>query len=118
MELKVVSGTLQDMALLSLHCGLGAEEILGLSWSDVDFGNSTIPIKDTKSKRNRNAIMTSDVETMLDRWTKQTSTSEIVFQARDGNRITEISRAFDRAVLRLGFNSGIETAGKRWCSTR
>ncbi|MDR0968092.1 MAG: tyrosine-type recombinase/integrase, partial [Holosporaceae bacterium] len=59
-ELAKASSSLRDMALLSLHCGLRAGEIFNLTWSDVDLRNGSILIKDTKSGRNRNAVMTSD----------------------------------------------------------
>ncbi|MDR1031531.1 MAG: tyrosine-type recombinase/integrase, partial [Holosporales bacterium] len=60
-ELSKVSPTINDIALISLRCGLRAGEIFKLTWNDVDFRNGTILIKDTKSGRNRNAIMTQDV---------------------------------------------------------
>jgi integrase len=105
-HLGTVSHTLHDIALLSLHCGLRAGEIFKLSWSDIDFNNDTIFVKDTKSKRNRNVVMTSVVKTMLKDRQKST-VSDIVFQSRTGERITEVSRAFDRAIDHLGFNKGV-----------
>jgi site-specific recombinase XerD len=64
-EFGETSPITRDMALLSLHCGLKAGVIFNLPWNDVNFSNETILIKDTKSGRNRNAIMTEEVKGML-----------------------------------------------------
>jgi integrase len=100
------NGALCDMSLLSLHCGLRAGEIFKLNWSDVDFDNEIILIKDTKSGRNRNAIMTADVKKMLKRRKLHTK-SGIVFPSRAGGRIVYVSNTFDRTITKLGFNKGV-----------
>jgi integrase len=64
-HLKKSSPQLHDIALLSLHCGLRAGEIFSLTWNDVDFEHEVLSIKDTKSGRNRSAIMTPDIKNML-----------------------------------------------------
>ncbi|MDR1031869.1 MAG: site-specific integrase [Holosporales bacterium] len=110
-ELSKVSQTVYDIALISLRCGLRAGEIFKLTWNDVNFLNETIFIKDTKSGRNRNAIMTQDVKDMLERRRGLSITSgntaSLLFASRTGERITEVSDAFARAVERLGFNEGV-----------
>lgn len=105
-ELCKVSTTARDMALISLHCGLRAGEIFKLTWNDVDFRNETILIKDTKSGRNRHAIMTQEVKAMLER-RRGLNAFGLVFLSRTGEQITEVSDAFARAVARLGFNEGV-----------
>jgi integrase len=113
-ELSKASSSLRDMALLSLHCGLRAGEIFNLTWSDVDLRNGSILIKDTKSGRNRNAVMTSDVKAMLElRARSRGVDSDIVFPSRTGGKTTEVSRAYDRAVERLGFNKGVKDRRQR-----
>ncbi|GHT95243.1 integrase [Alphaproteobacteria bacterium] len=99
--------TVHDMSLLSLHCGLRAGEIFNLTWNDVDFRNKSILIKDTKSGRNRNAVMTDDVKSMLER-RKRDASSDLVFKSKKGERIEEVSNTFARTVEALGFNSGIK----------
>jgi integrase len=94
------------MSLLSLYCGLRAGEIFNLTWSDVDFRNETIMIKDTKSGRNRNAIMTAAVKSMLEQ-RKSCRQFDMIFPSRTGDKTTEVSRTFDRTVDRIGFNKGI-----------
>jgi integrase len=95
-----------DISLISLHCGLRAGEIFNLVWNDIDFENKIILIKDTKSGRNRNVIMTEDVKTMLKK-RKRLSKSALVFSSRIGEKITEVSRTFDRVIAALGFNDGV-----------
>jgi integrase len=105
--LQQVSPTTHNMALLSLHCGLRAGEIFSLTWNDIDFRNGTILIKDTKSGRNRNAVMTSDVREMLDQRSRH-KTSDLVFPSRTGTRMEEVSNTFDRVINRLGLNTGVK----------
>jgi site-specific recombinase XerD len=38
---------------------------------------------------------------------KSSSKSDLVFPSRTGEKITEVSRTFDRVVVALGFNSGV-----------
>jgi integrase len=110
-ELSKVSPTAHDIALISLRCGLRAGEIFKLTWNDVDFRNGTILIKDTKSGRNRNAIMTKDIRDMLERRrglsTTSGNTSSLVFVSRTGEKIAQAPDAFEKAVERLGFNEGV-----------
>jgi integrase len=105
-RLNQSSHQLHDMALLSLHCGLRAGEIFNLIWNDVDFEHEVLSIKDTKSKRNRSAIMTPNVKTMLEK-RKQDSDNGFVFLSTAGKKIEEISDTFARIVEELGFNSEV-----------
>lgn len=77
-----------------------------MEWNDIDFTNETILIKDTKSGRNRNAIMTKDIKSMFEKMDKDFHTN-IVFLSRKGKKTTEVSRSFDRTIDKLGFNKGI-----------
>ena len=78
-----------------------------MEWTAVNLKSGTLLIKDTKSGRNRNAIMTDDVRAMFESIIKNRE-SEIVFPSRKGAKTTEISRTFDRVVEKLGFNKGIK----------
>jgi integrase len=64
-ELDKTSKQLHDMALLSLHCGLRANEIFCLKGQDLDFNNDLINIADSKNKESRKAFMTESVKKML-----------------------------------------------------
>ena len=105
-KLKESSLTVHDMALLSLHCGLRKGEITNLTWNDVDFDNGFLFIKDAKNGKNRKAIMTEDVKSMLKERSK-VSVNNFVFTTAKGEPITDISKTFPRVVETLGFNKGI-----------
>ncbi|MBQ3564655.1 MAG: site-specific integrase [Alphaproteobacteria bacterium] len=110
--LQKKSPQLHDMALISLHCGLRAGEIFNLHWEDINFRDNTIFIKDTKSNRNRNAIMTKDVRDVLER-RKKTSSTALVFVSSKEEQVTEVSRTFDRVVDSLEFNKNVSDARKK-----
>ena len=56
--------------------------------------------------------MTNEVKNMLAKKEKANH-GDFVFQARGGGEITDISRAFFRAVEDLGFNEGIDDRRRR-----
>lgn len=106
-HLRKSSEQVYGMSLLSLHCGLRAGEIFNLTWNDVDFEHGILSIKDTKSGRNRSAIMTKDVRKILEDRNNQFKSNGYVFSSTSGGKIAEISNTFSRAVESLGFNEGI-----------
>ena len=113
-DLKQRSQQLQDMALLSLHSGLRADEIFSLIWSDVDIERGIMMLRDTKGGPNRPAFMTEKVKDMF-RSLERKGPSDIVFTNRNGGKIKEISNAFGRAVKDIGLNDGIEDKRYRVC---
>lgn len=103
-ELATVSQDVHDMALLSLHTGMRAGEIFNLAWANVDFNNGVLMLKDTKSGKNRPAYMTATTRAMLK---SRTHDNALVFPNTKGEKITQLSSSFDRAVKALGLNDGI-----------
>ena len=107
-ELKTVSQRVHDQALLSLHCGLRAGEIFNLRGQDLDFENGVIRVMDSKKTANRAAYMTQAVGEIL-KGRLPEDPNELIFKDRwNGERIEIISKTFQRAVDRLGFNKGVE----------
>jgi integrase len=104
--LHEISPDVSDITLLSLHAGLRASEIFGLTWGDLDFQHTLILVKDTKSGDNRHVPMTEEVKKMLEGRLKG-KPGELVFSGRVG-AITSISRTFDRVVESLGLNQGVK----------
>jgi len=111
-KLKKVSQQLWEMSLVGLHTGMRAGEICAFRWGDADFPNTMINIPDSKSGRPRHVPMTDEVKNMLAE-KDQTNAGDLVFQARGGGKITDISKAFFRAVEDLGFNEGIDDRRRR-----
>jgi integrase len=105
--LKTKSPQLHDICLLSLYCGLRMGEILNLRGQDLDFENGLIHVADPKNKHPRKAYMTTKVKEMLQS-RKPENPGELVFKSRKGEKVTEVSRTFERTVEGLGFNTGIE----------
>jgi integrase len=115
MELAKTSKQLHDMALLSLHCGLRAGEIFNLKGHDLDFENGLINISDPKNKASRKAFMTEAVKAMLQA-RRPEKPEELVFKdKRHGGKIREISSAFEKVVVRLGLNEGIQDPRQKVC---
>jgi integrase len=103
---------LHDMALLSLHTGARASEIFNTQWADVDFQNGLITLRDTKNTETRYAPMTGTVRDML-KGRMPEKPNGYVFTDGDGEKIKEISNAFDKVLKRLKFNEGVTDARQR-----
>lgn len=97
---------LHDMALLSLHTGARASEIFNLKPHDISFENGLIVLRDTKNTETRYAPMTDAVREMLKNRIKLFPGS-YVFIDEDGEKIKEVSNAFDKVIERLEFNKGV-----------
>ena len=104
-ELAKRSKQLHDIALTSLHCSLRAGEIFKLEYSDINFENGILNLRDAKAGT-RQTYMTETVKAMLtDR--KLFAENKLVFPDRNGRRIKRVSNVFLRTVADIGFNSGI-----------
>lgn len=105
-ELSEVSQQVHDQAVISLHCGLRFGEIASLILADLDFNNDIIQVRDPKGE-SRQAYMTSHVKSIL--WSHLPAMpSQLIFPDKKGNKQKSVSKTFDRSVLKLGFNDGIE----------
>ncbi|GFK92332.1 Tyrosine recombinase XerD [Fundidesulfovibrio magnetotacticus] len=111
--LKARSLDVWGTALLSLNTGLRAGEALALTWADVDFEHGVLTIKDTKSGRNRQVPMTSEVRSMLEERRGEAKPAELVFPAERGEQAAAISKTYVRTVADLGLNAGIEDARQK-----
>jgi integrase len=98
---------LHDMSLLSLHTGARAGEIFNLRGQDIDLKNQIIALRDTKNSETRYAPMTAEVKPMLKRRVKGDPRA-FIFTDKDGEKIKEVSNAFQRIVDKVGLNEGVE----------
>ena len=98
---------LHDMSLLSLHTGARAGEIFNLRGQDIDLKNQIIALRDTKNSETRYAPMTAEVKAMLKRRAKGDPRA-FIFTDKDGEKIKEVSNAFQRIVDKVGLNKGVE----------
>lgn len=103
---------LHDIALLSLQTGARAGEIFNLKGQDVDFENELMTLRDTKNTETRYAPMTKDVNKMLKNRMPE-DPGAYIFTDKDGEKIKEVSNAFQKIVDRIGFNKGVEDSRQR-----
>lgn len=104
-ELKKVSITVYEQTVISLHCGLRAGEILGLTWGQVDISQEFFNLKNTKSGKNRSIKMTDMV---LDIFAEKKSKKpdDLVFPGRQGKQSVAISSTFKKVADKI-FNQGV-----------
>ena len=107
MELKKRSEQVYAEALLSLFTGLRSGEIFNLRWSDLDFENKLILVRDPKNSKNRHAFMTAEIESLLKGLRCDQNLEALVFPGRDGQRQRVVSCTFRRAIEDLGLNAGL-----------
>lgn len=98
---------LHDIALLSLHTGARASEIFNLKGQDIDFRNGLITLRDTKNTETRYAPMTAKVRVIL-KARMPDNPNAYVFTDKDGQKIKEVSNAFERVIERCKFNEGVK----------
>jgi integrase len=107
------SKQVHDMALMSLHTGMRAGEIFGLTWGNVDLRAGTMLLKDTKNTMSRTAFMTAAVKDMLAGIKPENAgRDDLVFPGRGGVKMVQISKTFKRSVDDL-FNDGVDDPRER-----
>jgi integrase len=111
--LKAKDQLAHDLALLSLHSGLRAGEILALKWGHIDVDRGIINVMDSKSGKGRAAFMTEKVKAMF-KTMKRRKPDDHVF-TRNDKHLNDIPRVFFEVVNDLGFNEGIQDRRQRVC---
>jgi integrase len=96
---------LYEMAMLSLHCGLRADEIFPLIWGDINIEDGTILVRDTKNSKNRFAYMTKEIKNILNNREKGMK-GELLFPNECGQKYKEIPKLCREVIAELGFNDG------------
>ncbi|RWO34782.1 MAG: site-specific integrase [Mesorhizobium sp.] len=87
-------------AIVSIDTGLREQELLGLTWPQIDFKNLTIRTgTKTKSGKERYAPLSQRSAQILERRPRHFK-SEFVFYHPDGKRIARLNQAFEGAVRR------------------
>ncbi len=113
-ELRQRSLQTHDQALLALHCGLRAGEVLDLRWGNLDFKARVIHLLDPKAGEDQQAFMTDAVEQMLlARLPEGAKPSDYIFPGKDGGRQYKISDTFVRTVNDQGLNAGVTDTRER-----
>jgi len=105
-ELKKRSIQTYEIAVMSLFTGMRAGEIFNLKFGDIDLENGIIHIKNPKNGEDRVAYITDEVREILA--PKKGKANELVFKDRNGGKIKQVSKVFERTVKALGLNDGVE----------
>ena len=105
-EIKKRSHQTWLMALVSLHCGLRFGEVAAMKWEHIDFDGMSLYIPESKSGLARTAVITPEVHKALLEF-EQIRTGQLVFPARNGEKMKSVSDSFNRAVDAVGLNAGI-----------
>jgi integrase len=103
---------LHYISLLSLHTGARAAEIFDLKSGDIDFRNGLITLRDTKNTETRYAPMTKAVQAVLKKRISR-DPDEFIFKDSNGEKIKEVSNAFEKVVDRLGLNKNVTDPRQR-----
>lgn len=96
------------MALISLQCGLRFSEIAGIRHMDINLQQGLLYIAESKNGRARHAYLTPELIDAL-RNLPARPANALVFPARDGKKMTNVSDSFSRAVDYLGLNDTGDT---------
>ena len=115
-EMQILFNAIIDTAdelpiMLAAMCGLRLSEIMGLRWSDIDFDNSTLQIRQVMLSRGSKTIIKEVPKTRAS--AKPIAIPAPVIEALKKNRISEVgliigkngeyySRHFSRLLVRLG----------------
>lgn len=105
-ELKKHSIDMHDIAMFSVYEGARAGAIFALQWKDIDWKTDTIALLDTKNGETYFQPLHPVIKKMLEcRYAEDKE--GFVFKSRDGGRIKEVSKTYQRVIDKLGFNDGI-----------
>lgn len=88
--------------IVSIDTGLREQELLGLTWPQIDFKNGTIRTgTKTKSGKERYAPLSQRSAQLLERRPRHIKSSFVFFHP-DGKRIARLNQGFEGAVRRAG----------------
>lgn len=110
--LEKKSGSVYDMALLSLHTGMRAGEVFNLRSHDIDLRHGLITILDPKNKQTRKCFTTDAVKEMLSRRVMDLGPDDYLFTNGQGNPYREILDIFGIVANEL-FNVGVKDRRQR-----
>jgi integrase len=88
------------MMKLALYSGLRRGELFRLTWEDVDFRNSFIHVRNSKSGRDEVIPMNPEARKVLERQPR--TDSPYIFPGQDGNQRAEVRRAVNRIKEKVG----------------
>jgi integrase len=105
-KIQKTSQQVWEYSLLSLHTGMRADECFSLLWGHIDYDQGMIHVADPKGGPPRDVYLTQKVREML-QTKKEGGKADLVFKARHGGKIPEVSKTVLRTINDLKLNEGI-----------
>jgi len=87
-------------------------EVLGLTWSNVDFANGIIFVQDSKNRESRPIFITDPIKQILAELTPG-NPDDPLFKTKTGNPVQQLSKSFRATVKELKLNEGISDPRER-----
>lgn len=107
-NLSKKSKQLYNISLISLLTGMRFNEIVSLTWSDIDLTNNIIQIRDSKHGDTRQSYMTQEISTLfVNKNCAERKPTDLLFPNARGEKQKKVSHSFMRTVTALGFNNDI-----------
>jgi integrase len=110
---------LRPLIVLAINTGMRRGELLSLEWRNVDFQRGVIHVTNTKTGRDRDVPMNSEVRRILLELQRQAEDEAFVFRSRKtGLNLTDVKHGFNGACTDAGiddfrFHDLRHTAGTR-----
>lgn len=111
-SLRRRSDQVARIATMSLYGGLRLGEVLGLTWSNVDFTNGIIFVQDSKNRESRPIFITEPVKQVLAELIPG-APDDLLFKTTAGDPVQQLSKSFSRTVKELKLNEGISDPRER-----
>jgi len=97
---------------MSLYGGLRPGEVLGLTWSNVNFPNGIIFVQDSKNRESRPIFITKPIKQILAELTPG-APDDPLFITRAGKSVSWLSKSFAATVKKLKLNEGVSDSRER-----
>jgi integrase len=111
-SLRLRSDQVARIATISLYGGLRLSEVLGLTWSNVDFANGIIFVQDSNNRESRPIFITDPIKQILAELTPG-NPDDPLFKTKTGNPVQQLSKSFGATVKELKLNEGISDPRER-----
>lgn len=109
---------IKPLVTVAIHTGMRKGELLNLRWEHVDFVRGIIHITNTKTDRNRDVPMNSEVREIMLGLQPETTEGYVFRNPKTGGKLIDVKKAFNSAVREAGisdfkFHDLRHTAGTR-----
>ena len=90
---------IKTFVILGLNTGMRTQEMLSLKWTEINFKDNIITLKDTKSGNEETVLMNKNV---LNHFSGLDKTRDYVISKPNGENYIDVRRAWDRVIKKAG----------------